>query len=278
MADYLMRHDAPLTEDQWEALDHAVTEAARRVLVGRRFLELVGPLGAGVQTVPFDRFGPPSRAQIDFTGEAGEPVQVQARVHLPLPMIYQDFQLLWRDVETSQTLGIPLDLGPAVAAAEACALAEDDLIFHGKGAEYPGLLTVEGRQRVKRGDWAKEGQGFEDVVKGVEALAAAGHPGPYALVLSPQLYAALNRVYKDTGVLEIDQVRQVASAGVFVTPVLAAGEAVLVSVGAANFDLVVAQDLITAFLETTRMNHLFRVFEILALRIKRPGAICTLEG
>jgi hypothetical protein len=41
---------------------------------------------------------------------------------------------------------------------------------------------------------------------------------------------------------------------------------------------VVAQDLITAFLETSKMNHYFRVFEILALRIKRPAAICTIEG
>jgi len=38
----------------------------------------------------------------------------------------------------------------------------------------------------------------------------------------------------------------------------------------------VAQDLITAYLGPENMDHTFRLMEILALRIKRPGAICTL--
>jgi uncharacterized linocin/CFP29 family protein len=39
----------------------------------------------------------------------------------------------------------------------------------------------------------------------------------------------------------------------------------------------VGQDLITAYLGPEEMGHRFRVLESLALRIKRPGAICTLE-
>ena len=37
-------------------------------------------------------------------------------------------------------------------------------------------------------------------------------------------------------------------------------------------------DLISAYLGPEQMNHPFRIFESLVLRIKRPGAICTIEA
>ena len=96
-------------------------------------------------------------------------------------------------------------------------------------------------------------------------------------MVNPRLYANLNRLFGNTGVLELQQVQRLATAGVFQTPVLSDSVAVVVSVGAENMDLAVAQDLVTAFLETSKLNHIFRVMEILALRIKRPAAICTIE-
>jgi len=38
----------------------------------------------------------------------------------------------------------------------------------------------------------------------------------------------------------------------------------------------VGQDLNTAYLESKNLNHYLRVLETVALRIKRPGAICVL--
>jgi len=51
---------------------------------------------------------------------------------------------------------------------------------------------------------------------------------------------------------------------------------VVISVGAENLDLAVAQDMITAYLQVQNLNHYFRVFEAVTLRIKRPQAIATL--
>jgi uncharacterized linocin/CFP29 family protein len=42
-------------------------------------------------------------------------------------------------------------------------------------------------------------------------------------------------------------------------------------------DLAVAQDLTVAFMETTKMNHYFRLFEMVVPRIMVPAAVCTLE-
>ena len=52
MSDYLMRDDAPFSEKEWAKLDELVVDVARKLLVGRRFIHLTGPLGVGVQTVP----------------------------------------------------------------------------------------------------------------------------------------------------------------------------------------------------------------------------------
>ncbi|HEX6987555.1 MAG TPA: family 1 encapsulin nanocompartment shell protein, partial [Planctomycetaceae bacterium] len=157
--------------------------------------------------------------------------------------------------------------------------AEDTLIVHGyagEGLSLPGLLTVDGRISVPLTDW-KTGPGaaFENVVQATERLVLSGFSGPYALLCSPSLYASLLRVYPQTQILEIEQIRRLVSAGVYQSSVLLGDSAVLVANGAENLDLVVGQDLTTGYLGPVDLNHDFRVLESVALRIKRPGAICV---
>ena len=281
MADYLMRDQVPLSEEQWDQIDVTVMDVARRNLVGRRVIPLFGPFGLGVQTIHVDQLTGGEQGAISLMGEdeAGT-VMASKRDHVPLPMIYKDFQIHWRDLETASQLHLPLDVSPAAASAAFCARTEDNLIFNGhkaNGHEYAGLTNAPGRNAIAMRDWAETGNAFRDVVEATQMLVSNEFYGPFALVVSPALYAGLNRIHDGTGVLELEQVRKIATAGVYQTPVLENNVAVALSVGSENMDLAVAQDLITAFLETSAMNHRFRVFEVLALRIKRPGAICTIE-
>ncbi|MBI3944920.1 MAG: bacteriocin family protein [Armatimonadetes bacterium] len=281
MADYLLRDQAPLSEEQWERLDQTVKGVAERSLVGRRVIPLFGPFGPGVQAIPKDVFCGMEQGKVDLLGEEeGGPVHCATREYLPLPVIYKDFRIHWRDLETSSQMGLALDVSPAAAAAAFCASAEDSMIFNGveaNGVAFQGLKGAEGRNRIAMSDWSQPGSSFQDVVNATQALIQADFFGPFALVVSPRLYAGMNRLHGNSGRLEIEQVQRIATAGVYQTPVLADDVAIVLSVGAENMDLAVGQDLVTAFLETLRMNHYFRVFEILALRIKRPGAICAIE-
>lgn len=281
MGDYLLRDQAPLSPDQWEQIDSTVKSVAERNLVGRRLVPVFGPLGPGLQAVPADTLVGAENGAIDFVGEAeGSLIHLSSRDYIPLPIIYKDFRLHWRDLESASQLSIPLDVSPAAAAAAFCARAEDHLIFNGcqvNGREYRGLTNAEGRNQIPMSDWQEAGAAFSDVVAAVQRLVESEFCGPYAVVVNPRRYAGLNRLFGNSGVLELQQVQQVATAGVYQTPVLRDDVAVVVSVGAENMDLAVSQDLVTAFLETSNMNHYFRVFEILALRVKRPGAICTIE-
>lgn len=277
---YLNRADAPLEPRDWEALDHTVVEVARRTLVGRRFLGVFGPLGAGVQDLDYDLFGGTGAARISVFGEtAPDPVLARRRIHENLPLIYKDFMLFWRDLETARQLDSPLDVSAAAAAASLVAQQEDELIFHGNAdLGYAGLLTVTGRTTLQARDWGQAGHGFADVVDARARLLESGFAGPYAVALNPRWFSHLHRVYANSGVLEINHLRELATAGVFQAAALREGEGLIMSVGMQNADLAVGQDLVTAYLGVEQLNHPFRVFESLVLRIKRPGAICTFEG
>ncbi|HHY92999.1 MAG TPA: bacteriocin family protein [Firmicutes bacterium] len=279
MADYLAREAAPLSEEQWAGLDKAVAEAAKSFLVGRRFLSLFGPLGPGLELVPLEEpTGLTDAAVGTAVEEAGAAVTAGQRRYLSLPLLAKDFRLDWRVLEQERRLELPFDTARAALAAQAVARAEDELIFQGRAdLGLTGIFTAPGRLTAELGDWSAAGAGYASVVAALEKFLAAGVYGPYALVASPRLYAELNRVEKDTNLLTLDLVQRLATAGVFTSPVLAPNQAALIAVGAENLDLVVGFDLAVAYLETRNLSHYFRVLESVALRVKRPQAICTLE-
>src|SRR5205823_3096755 len=185
----------------------------------------------------------------------------------------------WRDLEEAQQSGLPVDTGPAASAAALCARLEDELIFNGRQElGYDGICNVAGRQTRSCSDWSQMGNAFRDVATAVEQLNSGGFAGPFAVAVSPMQLVAMNRMFENTGVLEIDQVRKLATGGVFVTPVLPEPSVIALATGPENLDLVVGLDMTVAYMQTDKMNHHFRVLESLVLRIKRPEAICMFEG
>jgi uncharacterized linocin/CFP29 family protein len=250
MSEYLMRDDAPLKDSEWEQLDEVVVSTARQFLVGRRFLDLKGPFGAGLEVVP--------------AGSGEE------RRHVPLQVFETSFMLKWREIEANRKMGMPLELGGAAQAAMACARMEDELVF--------GTLLDAAGEKVALGDWSQPEQPLADVVSATEKLFADGFFGPYALVLSPALYTQTQRVSRGMGRIVGKLIGDVTEGGIFRTPLLKESQGLVLSLGAYNFDLVVGQDLITAYQGNEGLDHSFRVLETIALRIKRAGAICALEG
>jgi uncharacterized linocin/CFP29 family protein len=270
--------DAPLSDQEFAQLDKTVIEAARRQLIGRRFIELYGPLGRGVQSIPNDIFTENVEAKMDFQGSFDTIIESSKRVNLTIPLLYKDFVLYWRDIEQAKTLDIPIDFSPAANAARDVAILEDQMIFHGtKEFDIPGLMNVPGRLIHLIENWYESGSAFQDVVDARNKLLEMNHNGPYALVLSPELYSLLHRVHRDTNVLEIEHVRELVTDGVFQSPVLKGRSGVLLNTGRNNLDLAVSEDFDSAYLGEEGMNHPFRVYETAVLRIKRPSAVCTLE-
>lgn len=197
---------------------------------------------------------------------------------MEIPILYNDFTLPARDLESSKKNGYPIDLSGAIASAEACALKEDRLIYFGSEVNgYEGLLTTAGANKIKRKDWTDGENPFTDVAAAIELLTSKGMYGTYALSVSPDLYLQMQRLQPGTGLLEIDRVSQLLDGRIFKAPVLGSGKAVLVCADPRNMDLVIGQDLSTAYLEQKDLNHSFRVLESVLLRVKRKQAIVIFE-
>lgn len=275
---FLDRSSVPLSPHQWQELDKTVTDTGRRALVGRRFIPVFGPLGPGVQTVPLQTFEGTTAGAIDYTGDAEcDAVRSVSTRYLPLPIIHKDFTILWRNA-AAENAGGPFDVAPAASAAAFTARKEDDLVFNGDAElGLDGLLTISGRKVLPLSSWEQVGSAFQDVISALTHLGAEGFYGPYALVVPPRLYARMHGVHERTGVLEIRNIEELTTAGVFQSPVMPDDKALVLAVGGQNMDLAVAQDLTVGSLGPEKMNIRLRVFEVVALRIKRPKAIVTLE-
>ncbi len=273
--------ELPLAADQAERMRQAAIAEVRRTVVARRLVALFGPLGAGVESVPLESIRKDERAEIDLEGKPdAHPIGTHEReTYVRVPLIYKDFLMHWRDVKWSQDIGAPLDVTNAIRAAHQVGHAEDNLLFNGSAdLKVHGLLNWPGSLSIKGGDWNQAGVPVKDVYAAISKLLEANHHFPYALVTSLDLYETLVKPVRESPVLELEQVRQICEDGVSWSPQIPAGTVAVVSTGAQNFDIAVAEDLQVAYLGPSDMNYRFRVYESLVLRVKRPTAICVIKA
>jgi len=263
----LSREGSPIPAELWEKIDDAVVSAAKKILTGRRFLSIYGPLGAGIQSINVDTV-----SELEET--EGNISVIKGRTYKHIPLINQDFSLLWRDLEFIEKMDLPVDLSSAMHAASQCALKEDELIFYGnEELGYKGLLNEDGVIKRPISDWSEGENPFKDISAGLAKFIENGIVGRKALVVSPNLYVQLQRIQPGTGITEYDRISKLLGGNIFTTPVLKNNNAVLVCAEPQYMDLVIGQDMITSYLETKNLNHYFRIIETLLLRIKNKEAV-----
>ncbi len=269
---YLSRESASLPEGLWGQIDDAVVKTARRVLVGRRFLHVFGPLGAGVEDIAVDDADAVQEVERDGL------ITTSGRKFTEIPTVFEDFTLFARDLESAKKSGFPANLSKAAKAAGACAVKEDRLIFFGdQELGYDGLLTAPGAKKISKKDWSAGEDAFTDIASGIAYLTEQGFYGTYALAVSPDLYLQMQRIQPGTGLLEIDRVAKLVDGHIYQAQVLGKGKAVLAACDEENMDLVIGQDMATAYLEQKDLNHSFRVVENVLPRFKRKRAIVVFE-
>jgi len=267
---FLHRDDTPFGSSVWEAIDEAVVGAARSQLSARRILEIEGPYGLGLKVVPESDLK--SKPQSTDDG-----VELLASCAIPVAMLRKTFQLPARDIAAAETSGLPLHTMPAAEAAVAVARQEDALLFAGiPKAGVEGLLSAKGAQNLKLSSWDEVGSAADDLIKAMSLLDGAGYHGPYALALETALYNRLFRRYRQGNLTEIDQVRSFLGDSVVKAPGIATG-GVLVAAGRQFASIVLGQDIMTGFIGPEGGNYEFSISESVALRLRRPDAVCVLK-
>ena len=107
---YLGREDAPFGDEIWSKLDDVVISVARGRLSGRKLLDIEGPYGLELKSVPL----------VDKVVSENGAKLLSADV-LPVPMIETLFSLGARDLATFEESGFSLDVAAVADAAMAAA-------------------------------------------------------------------------------------------------------------------------------------------------------------
>ena len=260
---YLARDDAPFGSEIWSVLDNTMKEAATSQLVGRRLLPLEGPFGLGLKTIPL---------QDEVDEESGLTVGST----LPILMIQQPFTIGTRDLASYERDGTFLDTRPVAEAAIAVAHKEDELIFNG-AAGQAGLMSVDDANTCDLSDWDEVGTAVSDVIEAVTQLDAAGFHGPYTMALAPERFNKLYRLYPRGKQTEMEHLASIVTDGIHKAPTLESG-GVLLATGRQFASIVMGQDMTVGFIGPAGDQVEFTISESLAVRIRRPQAICTLNG
>jgi uncharacterized linocin/CFP29 family protein len=265
------------SDEVWSRLDLAVAEEIRRSGMTERLLPL-RPALAGATTVPAD--------VIELDTMTVDETQVAALVETAVP-----FGLTRQQTDGEAEQGTAVTL--ATRAASLLSQAEDVLVFQGDGAaKLPLFQRVAVRGATGRGlvaaapeevvVTAKDGRFGDATAAGVAQACAklqtAGHYGPYALALDPDVYADAFTPLDGTLVAPGDRLAQLATHAFVGTGALPNDTGVVVSIGGDVIDVVVGQDPVIEFTAVEGDGtHRFRVFERFVVRIKDPSAIVRMR-
>jgi uncharacterized linocin/CFP29 family protein len=265
--DTLRRDAAPISARVWKEIDHAVGQAARHVLTGRRIATFDGP--HGWDQLVASRLGTMTPCQT----REGKATVCRPEVIL-LAEIRAEFSVPWAAIETFERGAPSLDTRAAEEAAREVALAEDRLAFYGDPVGR-GFLTTPDSPRVRAGAWNAPGRMISDVLAAVEILDTRGISGPYELVLPPNRYFEYLQAEGDRGYPAARQLREVVAA-VHRSNVIHDAGAVF-SVRGGDFMLTVGGDLSVGYrLHDREAVHLFCA-ETLAAQAVTPEAVCLLD-
>jgi uncharacterized linocin/CFP29 family protein len=272
------------TDDQWNKVRQVVYEEARRARVAGNVLPLYGPLEPDASFVAKQELQGKTRDPAGFT--------VADRDTLQLLTIQERVKLRGAQVADSELSSALIAFR---RAANVLARREDEIIFNGQRTadDEPGSVgatrSVAGgggglvaaakkvvpvvQTRGTRGDAL-----VAAVSKAIGQLERNYHLGPFACILGQQYFADV-QTPDGSAVLPQDRILPFLGGGALLrTSVLDEEQGLVIALGSAPIDLVVATDISVSFLQVTPDPlFLFRVYEKFVLRVKQEGAIVALQ-
>jgi uncharacterized linocin/CFP29 family protein len=278
----------PWSDEQWDRVKRAIQDEANRARVAATFLQLFGPLPASADFVRSE--------EIKIDKEIKQ-ITIADTDTIKLPTLQVKVYL--RGAQMSDP-----ELTSALAmfkrAANLLARLEDALIFNGQRevgkppADGPVVWEVLGGQTSRglladdaalaEGDapWIAVPADGEELVAAVSdaigVLEANGQFGPFAVALGQELFLAAQTPNRSL-VLPQDRIIPFLGGGgsLVRSSTLDPKKGVVVALGGAPVELVIATDVSLNFLQVTPdPRFVFRVYEKMVLRIKESDAIVAL--
>jgi uncharacterized linocin/CFP29 family protein len=275
------------TLEVWGEIDKAVMAEVGRLRVAQKVFPAMQMPNA--PNVSADILVQPAQGQ----GLAQPtPLMIQEGATQPFMEISFEFALTQSQVDNEATLHTAQTL--ARLAARSVALAEDTLFFQGLRAPLQpgvrvtnvasagqGLLNLQGVGLIQI--LRQQGGGFGEntftaISQGIAQLTGLGHPGPYALILEPAIFADTHAPAPNTLTTTADRIMPLVDGRMYAAGTLPLNSGLLVSLGGDPTTIYVAQDAITAYTQEDQQgNYRFRVFEREQIVPRETQAFVRLE-
>jgi uncharacterized linocin/CFP29 family protein len=296
----------PWTDEQWARVNQVIQEEVGRARVAATFLPLYGPLPADTDFIRAGNIAYPPLPPADFRQQPDH-ITINDRVTIQLATLQVKVYVRGAQMADAEMLSV---LSLFRRAANVLARLEDVVVFNGLIANLmpppaftPPAGTVAGLPQIWEILGGQVSPGLLTVVPGspppiivppaplpgpeplvaaisgaIGQLEAAGHFGPFAVVLDQNYFLRVQTPGAAGWVLPQDQIIPFLGGGSLLrSSTLPANSGVVVALGGAPVELVVATDVSLQFLQVTNAPaFLFRVREKMALRIKEVDAIVTL--
>ena len=239
MKNHLFRDRAPITEAGWEEIEKEAKRTLHALLAARRVVDFKGPLGWGASDVEL------GRADAIASPPSADRVQARLRRIQPLVELRIPFEMSRSELDAIDRGARDPDLDPVTAAAREIAIAEDRAIFHGyEAAQISGICEAQAANAVPLG--GSHADYPDAVAAALKALRDEGVDGPFAVVLSEQLYKDLT-ARTDGGYPILSHVQRLIDGDVHAAPGLEGG--LVISLRGGDFELTVGQDFSIGYLD-----------------------------
>lgn len=250
-----LRTNATLRDDEWEELDRVAIDAFNDPLIAVDDLRSRGLThdlgGLGTLVSQYNRISEMNEAEVSMWASMdGENNRVLMDLqNVPVPVIFKDWQLDIRTLESSRRLGEGLDTLYARAAARVIGEKLEDMLFNGLttvmgGTPIYGYRTEPNRNTSSGSDWGTATNIYPDILTMVGALYGDNVRGPFVLYLHNDQYVQTLARTGDTNItwrqFAIDNIPELQD--IKLAHRMTAGEGVLVNMDPNTVDLAVAED------------------------------------
>jgi uncharacterized linocin/CFP29 family protein len=264
---HLLRGLAPLTDNEWRAVDEEAKQTLKMNLAARRLVDFSGPHGWQSSSINLGRVD--TVAQELRPGVETRRRRVQTLIELRAP-----FDLSRQELDIISRGGRDIDVRAVTEAARAIAIAENQAVFNGYEAGHiTGILELAQESALTLTD---------DYVRYPEVVAEAlgklrnlGVAGPYGIALGPRCYTGLTETTAGAGYRVYDHVKRLLNGPVVWTPGI--DGAIVISMRGGDFELTVGEDFSIGYLSHTASTVRLYIQESLTFRVLTAEAAVPLR-
>ncbi|MEV5571744.1 family 1 encapsulin nanocompartment shell protein [Spirillospora sp. NPDC052269] len=232
----LHRELAPVSDAAWADLEGEARRTFMRHVAGRRVVDVPQPGGVELSSV--------ATGGLEPVPAPADGIVAHARRSQPLVELRLPFTVDRRQLDAVERGARDADWGPVKDAARRMAFAEDRAVFHGYAAA--GITGLQDGSSHTGPSLPDDVRGYPDAVsQAVTALRLAGVGGPYALVLSADVFTAVNET-SDHGYPVHEHIARVLNGDIVWAPAIEG--AFLLSTRGGDFELRIGQDLSIGYL------------------------------